>query len=112
MGPPRRVPVVVWAVVAVALVTAAVVVSRADLPPDRHDLLTAALLAALIGLGRAFPVQLGPRTQVVVDHAVAFAAVLLLPPYRAVGATVAGLAAVAIVWPSIVLRSSRAPSRA
>ena len=108
MGPPRRVPVVVWAVVAVALVTAAVVVSRADLPPDRHDLLT----AALIGLGRAFPVQLGPRTQVVVGHAVAFAAGLLLPPYRAVGATVAGLAAVAIVWPSIVLRSSRAPSRA
>ena len=72
--------------------------------PDGHDLLVAAILAVLIGLARAFPVQVGPRTQVAVDHAAAFAAVLLLPAYLAIAATAVGLIGAALFRPSIFLQ--------
>jgi HD-GYP domain-containing protein (c-di-GMP phosphodiesterase class II) len=104
MGPPRRVRAFVWAVIAVAAVVSVLFASRASLPPARHDFLTALLLAAMIGLARAYPIQVGPRTQIAVDHAAAFAAVFLLPAYLAIAATAIGLAGAAFIRPALFLQ--------
>ena len=106
MRPPRRVRVFVWGIVAVACAGTVLIGVRADLSPPANGVLASALLALVIGLSRLFPVQLGPRAQVAVDTAPAFAAVLLLPPSLAVAATALGLTAAGFVRPTIFLQQA------
>lgn len=106
MGPPRRVRNFVWIVVAVTAVISLLSVVLADLPPSRDDALTALLLAAIIALARAYPVQIGPRKQITVENAAEFAAVLVLPPELAIGATLLGLSCASVVRPSILLQQA------
>jgi hypothetical protein len=78
--------------------------ARGNLPPEGRDLLSCLFLAVVIGLARAYPVQLGPRTQVTVDSAAAFVAVMLLPPYLAISAVALGLGVASFVRPGLPLQ--------
>src|SRR5262249_25458908 len=99
MGLPRRVRWFILAVVALASAAMGVAFARGNLPPHGRDLLSCLFLAAVIGLARAYPVQLGPRTQVTVDSAAAFVAVMLLPPYLAISAVALGLGVASFMRP-------------
>lgn len=106
MGPPRRVRAFVWRVVAVAAVASLWTLVQAQSYPTRSDLVVAGLFAVMIGLARTFPVQVGPRFQISVDNAAAFAAVLVLPPYLAVIAVFLGVAAAGVVRPSTFIQQA------
>jgi hypothetical protein len=58
-----------------------------------HDLGTAAGLALLIAMARAYPVRIAPKRKMSVDTAPAFAAIILLSPVMAMAAAAFGMLA-------------------
>jgi HD-GYP domain-containing protein (c-di-GMP phosphodiesterase class II) len=89
-NPRLRLFVAAVTVVAVAATASAV---RGAASPTAEQALTAVLLAGMVGVAHAFPVQLAPRVQISADTAPAFAAVLLLPPPLTLAVSALGIGA-------------------
>jgi hypothetical protein len=102
----RNVLAVVVAVTAAGCIAVAAAIGRAG-RPGGDDLLTAAVLAALIVIARRFPLQIAFRRRMVTDGAPMFAAVLLLAPAVAIVSTLLAVAVAEFTVPSSTGRDLR-----